>query len=596
MLKSKEQHLTVYKDDYKPINVYNGRKKIAGYKEEQHSGKSIEVEDTYNDLLDCKVKGHHEQDSRKAYWWNQIFNIKENYQKTRNGITITSNTDGTVTVSGTESSGASIFGFIRSSNDKIFLNVGHKYLFSCRYEGGSNNTYDFRVQGYMLNFGKDVIFTATDSNTGLQVCIRANQTINVTVRPMIIDLTAMFGEGKEPTVEQFRKMFPCDYYPYNAGEWRYANGGQYINFNQLNKMVLATSPVNGVNQERINTSTLHYTGNATVTTTYTASGGIKIIQGHKYFLSLGNSNLPTGCRISNSNTDKYYCVIYKSNVDTTNFNFGVRISTGFDFDFIVRPIAIDLTQMFGEGNEPTTVEEFKALYPEEYYDYVESRYEYTPGYYEDGQVVEHIPDTAFDTPFPEMPEEVRCVKDAKVDISSNHLVKGFDNKNYIIPFELYGANGINDEVEPCVLVDGEWKCRVTRRWGEVDLGTLNWSRPIGSNNKPRFNTSLNTIKLNTKNICCSIYKSDSYTNIWSNVNNYTIGAHSMQHYLVICNNDYDDSNIFKSAMSGIYIHYELEIPTIELYPPIPIRTLPINTIINSDAELECNIKTVDKCE
>lgn len=35
----------------------------------------------------------------------------------------------------------------------------------------------------------------------------------------IFDLTAMFGSGNEPsTVEEFEKIFPADYYPYNAGE------------------------------------------------------------------------------------------------------------------------------------------------------------------------------------------------------------------------------------------------------------------------------------------------------------------------------------------------------------------------------------------
>lgn len=35
----------------------------------------------------------------------------------------------------------------------------------------------------------------------------------------LYDLTAMFGAGNEPsTVEEFEKMFPADYYPYNVGE------------------------------------------------------------------------------------------------------------------------------------------------------------------------------------------------------------------------------------------------------------------------------------------------------------------------------------------------------------------------------------------
>lgn len=35
---------------------------------------------------------------------------------------------------------------------------------------------------------------------------------------MVFDLTLMFGAGNEPTLEQFKALFPNDYYPYNAGE------------------------------------------------------------------------------------------------------------------------------------------------------------------------------------------------------------------------------------------------------------------------------------------------------------------------------------------------------------------------------------------
>lgn len=36
---------------------------------------------------------------------------------------------------------------------------------------------------------------------------------------MLFDLTLMFGEGKEPTAQQFFEMFPDDYYNYNLGEY-----------------------------------------------------------------------------------------------------------------------------------------------------------------------------------------------------------------------------------------------------------------------------------------------------------------------------------------------------------------------------------------
>lgn len=54
---------------------------------------------------------------------------------------------------------------------------------------------------------------------------------------MIIDLTAMFGAGNEPTtVDEFRALYPDSYYPYKAGELRNLNcyGIRTIGFNEFN--------------------------------------------------------------------------------------------------------------------------------------------------------------------------------------------------------------------------------------------------------------------------------------------------------------------------------------------------------------------------
>ena len=53
----------------------------------------------------------------------------------------------------------------------------------------------------------------------------------------------------------------------------------------------------------------------------------------------------------------------------TGFAFGVL--PGFVGSFTFTPNLIDLTQMFGAGNEPTTVAEFEAMFPEDYYAYNE---------------------------------------------------------------------------------------------------------------------------------------------------------------------------------------------------------------------------------
>jgi hypothetical protein len=51
--------------------------------------------------------------------------------------------------------------------------------------------------------------------------------------------------------------------------------------------------------------------------------------------------------------------------ETSSISVGDSIS-------IKNMMCIDLTEMFGEGNEPTTVETFKALFPHDYYSYDES--------------------------------------------------------------------------------------------------------------------------------------------------------------------------------------------------------------------------------
>ena len=49
---------------------------------------------------------------------------------------------------------------------------------------------------------------------------------------------------------------------------------------------------------------------------------------------------------------------------------GITFNNGIVFDnVIIKPQIIDLTEMFGAGNEPTTVEEFRQKFPNELYPY-----------------------------------------------------------------------------------------------------------------------------------------------------------------------------------------------------------------------------------
>lgn len=47
----------------------------------------------------------------------------------------------------------------------------------------------------------------------------------IDVHPMMVDLTLMFGAGFEPSIADFKAMFPEYHYNYNQGEWMKAPAG-----------------------------------------------------------------------------------------------------------------------------------------------------------------------------------------------------------------------------------------------------------------------------------------------------------------------------------------------------------------------------------
>lgn len=102
---------------------------------------------------------------------------------------------------------------------------------------------------------------------------------------------------------------------------------------------------------------------------------------------------------------------------------------------------------------------------------------------------------------------------------------------------------------------------VTRRYGIVDLGTLNWTYVAGSD---YFYTKIDDKGAGgTGRVFCSKYPYMYY---------YASGSHdktiadSEEHTfkeLGIFDSDYTDAGTFKTAMSGVYLVYELATPTTE---------------------------------
>lgn len=160
--------------------------------------------------------------------WNQLLNPND-YENTvtKGGITFTKNADGSITLSGSNTSGSNVVYTLVPSISKSIMVNNHKYLLS----GGSwTKNMILRFSGVSGNIqttnGKPVIGTGNESNyvgrtAYLQVGSGTSFSEPFTIYPMWIDLTAMnypmAGLTNAQIIANFKKDYPLDYYEYNAG-------------------------------------------------------------------------------------------------------------------------------------------------------------------------------------------------------------------------------------------------------------------------------------------------------------------------------------------------------------------------------------------
>ncbi len=160
----------------------------------------------------------------KTLVWNQIAKIEGS--KEEHGITWTVTESGAVLANGTAT--ADSFFYIYHWVNVPTIKAGQKlYVGSCDNPGGvgiyktefaarhlNNVADDF----YIYNSGGKIVeLTVDPSVVYYAFTVYSGVTVNnVKFYPILIDLTTMFGAGNEPsTPEEFRSMFPADYYPYS---------------------------------------------------------------------------------------------------------------------------------------------------------------------------------------------------------------------------------------------------------------------------------------------------------------------------------------------------------------------------------------------
>ena len=150
----------------------------------------------------------------KSVVWNQLrqsYNIGTNY-----GITVSSNGNGTINVQGTATSTPN-FNQFPITKTMYFKRDGRKYFITSNL----NIPNGFGIAGYDTGGTKDFIFSESIGSiwhNSIYIKVTEGDVLDISNLAInIIDLTQMFGSGNEPTIEECRKIFSDDIYPYDAG-------------------------------------------------------------------------------------------------------------------------------------------------------------------------------------------------------------------------------------------------------------------------------------------------------------------------------------------------------------------------------------------
>lgn len=320
----------------------------------------------------------------------------------------------------------------------------------------------------------------------------------------IFDLTAMFGSGNEPsTVEEFEKIFPADYYPYNAGEIISAGTEEVVEqgknlFDYTDKIYY------GANVSKVENGVIYTKG---LTTT---ALNIPTIAENKYTLSFkvkSNAANQDGLRWSlqkEKNTSYAHdSSLIKSEVGyAANAEYQAVATFVATTDFVslctIMPMVYDVQL---ENSDTAT--------------------DYSPFYQ-----TEHP-----------IPEAIKAMPGYGWSAGTAKNYVDYENKKYV----------------QCV--------------DSVDLGALNWvagdSGKVGFQTSQVKGQKLTKNYTISPNFLCSKYSTKTQNEVWgkTNVTGITADANT-DGYIYVNDTSYTDATAFKQAMQGVILYYELANPIV----------------------------------
>ena len=448
----------------------------------------------------------------------------------RNGIT--TSTDGNYSVlDGTATNAITAKGWWGLKLDEFSPTNGHKYLFCSKIISGTVNPANGCTIGTAIQkqiVGKSFIFEMSDKHwdsNWLSAIYSDKDTVfnKLKFSVMLIDLTLMFGSGNEPaSVEEFEKMFPNDYYTYNAGEIVSAGVTEIV---EQGKNLLIDSTLGNVSSGGAQGITVEPYGDAIK---------VEATSGNGNWVRIRPDNVIKNCmtagdkyvflaEIKSQNATKPPMVYIQSISGYVNLQGTVSADYSWCYHigtWVYNPNEKEITLHFGFMNAIGTYYIRRIMFvkgdtPTAYAPYHRNTYQ--------------------------IPEAIKALPGYGWSAGTAKNYVDYENKKYY----------------QCV--------------NSVDLGTLNWNfnttSGVGNHFYGRIDLAkfkyLGAFGTTVYNVLCSKYRTVSRSSSVFVDKTITIdGADTRVSQIQVKDTAYTDAATFKQAMQGVMLYYELETPIV----------------------------------
>lgn len=206
------ERATLYKGDYLPVNLYHGDKKVAGWKLSTKSGTALSFADTYKTPVDALTVYGKSTQVQSVWGTNLITN--GDFSAVGYDLWLTY---GSGNIIRNENNRLTVYTTVGYTGAQYTINTisGHIYYFAVTITGDTNDFINLNSSGgaskTMTTVGTErlsVVATANATNNYplIRRKVDSSGTNTYADNAVLLDLTATFGAGKEPTAAQMDAM------------------------------------------------------------------------------------------------------------------------------------------------------------------------------------------------------------------------------------------------------------------------------------------------------------------------------------------------------------------------------------------------------